>query len=184
MKRLFTTACALLLVLSLLAGCGSAPQAETTEATEAKPEPVYYADYLATFTELTEQGGFTLSELPSVDLEDRLVSYTAIASPDMLPDWNYHIRADRNSSGEVQYARIMKKTSVRSCHNRRMSAMAVKTNINACCVRNIITMIMPKQHIDISFERQGPARPSQKRKEGFLASSWNLVWREGSQFIT
>ena len=107
MKRLFTTACALLLVLSLLAGCGSAPQAETTEATEAKPEPVYYADYLATFTELTEQGGFTLSELPSVDLEDRLVSYTAIASPDMLPDWNYHIRADRNSSGEVQYARIM-----------------------------------------------------------------------------
>ena len=90
----------------------------------------------------------------------------------------------RITAEDISYARIMKKTSVRSCHNRRMSAMAVKTNINACCVRNIITMIMPKQHIDISFERQGPARPSQKRKEGFLASSWNLVWREGSQFIT
>lgn len=107
MKRLFAAACALLLVLSLLAGCGSAPHAEPTEATEAKPEPVLYADYLATFTELAEQGGFTLTELPSVDLEDGLVSYPVIASPDMLPDWNYHIRADRSSSGEVQYARVM-----------------------------------------------------------------------------
>ena len=102
-----------------------------------------------------------------------------------------------NYSGSRSQSTVMRKVLKLRCRRkavsnsvlpdlkiRRMSAMAVKTNINACCVRNIITMIMPKQHIDISFERQGPARPSQKRKEGFLASSWNLVWREGSQFIT
>lgn len=101
MKRLFTTACALLLVLSLLAGCGSAPQAETTEATEAKPEPVYYADYLATFSELAEQGGFTLTELPSVVLDDGRTSCPIMAS--MAPgDIWYHSHVYCDQAGEIQ----------------------------------------------------------------------------------
>lgn len=107
MKRLFTTACALLLVLSLLAGCGSAPQAETTEATEAKPEPVLYEDYLATFTELAEQGGFTLTELPSVDLEENeQVCYPVVVSEELLPDRRYHTHAYCSESGEIQRATI------------------------------------------------------------------------------
>lgn len=78
--------------------------AETTEAvkeTEEKHAPVFYEDYIASFTELAELAGYKLTPLPDVVLDDGDISHTVIASIESL-DGSYHAHTRCSADGEVQ----------------------------------------------------------------------------------